>query len=335
MEQATTHRIVVPKRGGPDVLEFIDEIPPKPEAGEVRIRVATAGVSAFDLMVRSRSFPGFPKVPFTPGCDIVGIVDELGEGVTSVEPGQMVAGGPFPSGGYTESICLPAPDLVPIPPGIDPAAAVCLVANYTTAHLMLHEVAKVEPGQHILVQGAAGGVGTATLDLGRLAGLEMYGTASPKNHELVAGFGATPIDYRNENVAERVRSLTGGGVDAVFDPIGGARQLWRSYRTLRKGGCLVWFGVAAIKSKGIWVIPTSLATRLFLSLLPDGKHAPLTPDLEKIDHKPRLAELLDLLAAGKLQPVVAERIPLREAGRAHALLERGGHAGRVVLVNDQ
>jgi NADPH2:quinone reductase len=217
---------------------------------------------------------------------------------------------------------------------VDPAEAVCVVVNYLTAHMAMHRTANIRSGERILVHGAAGGVGTALLELGKLAGLEMYGTASKYNHELVSALGATPIDYRTEDFVERIRGLTGDGVDAVFDPIGGARQLWRSYRVLRKGGRLVWFGVAATKKEGLRVIPLTLLMRTLLALIPDGKQAPLAPDLGKDNawYRETLTELLDSLAAGKIKPVVAERIPLAEAARAHELLERGGYAGKVVLV---
>ncbi len=290
-------------------------------------------------MVRSISFPGFPKLPFTPGCDIVGVVDQPGEGVSTIEPGRVVAASTgLAGGGYAEFICLPAEDLVPVPQGLDPAEAVCVVANYITAHLAMHGTARVRSGERILVQGAAGGVGTALLELGRLAGLEMYGTASQYNHELVSAMGATPIDYRTEDFVERIRSLTGDGVDVVFDPIGGGRQLWRSYRALRKGGRLVFFGVAASKKQGWRVIPMSVLMRFLLSLLPDGRSAPLMQDAgttaarDKSWYRQTQSELLDHLAAGKIAPVVAERFPLAEADRAHQLLERGGYAGKVVLL---
>jgi NADPH:quinone reductase-like Zn-dependent oxidoreductase len=276
-------------------------------------------------------------VPFTLGADVVGVADKLGEGVSTVEPGQTVAGATFCHGGlggYAEYICLPASELVPVPPGVDPAEAVCVVVNYLTAHMALHRTARIRSGERILVHGAAGGVGTALLQLGKRTGLEMYGTASVVNHELVSALGATPIDYHTEDFVERIRSFTGDGVDAVFDPIGGARQLRRSYRTLRKGGRLVWFGVAATKKEGLRVIPATILMRSLLALLPDGKQAPLTPDLGKDNawYRATLAELLDLLAAGKIAPVIAARIPLAEAARAHELLERGGCAGKVVLI---
>jgi NADPH:quinone reductase-like Zn-dependent oxidoreductase len=212
---------------------------------------------------------------------------------------------------------------------------------YLTAHLMLHRTANVQPGERILVHGAAGGVGSALLELGRVAGLEMYGTASKYNHELVSGLGAAPIDYRTEDFVERIRMLTGDGVDVVFDPIGGARQLWRSYRALRKGGRLVWFGVAAATKSGLRVIPLTLLTVALLKLLPGGKQTPLAPNLAEFApahldwYRETLAELLGLLAASKINPVVAERFPLTEAARAHDLLERGGYAGKVVLVANE
>jgi NADPH2:quinone reductase len=328
-------RVVVTRHGGPDVLRVMEEDLPEPKPGEVRVKVEAAGVSAYDLMFRrSRALPGTPKVPFTLGEDVVGVVDKLGEGVSGFEPGQRVAGGTFSlgvGGGYAESLCMTASEWVPVPPGVDPVEAVCLVVNYCTAHTMLHHAAKVKEGERILVHGAAGGVGTALLELGGLAGLEMFGTASKHNHELVSSLGATPIDYRTEDFVRRVRELAGDGVDVVFDPIGGAGQLWRSYRTLRKGGRLVWFGVAATKRRGMRVIPLTLLMRSLLALIPDGRKVPLAPNAGKYVAQ-TLPELFHLLAAGRLKPVVAARIPLVEAARAHELLEGGQYAGKVVLV---
>jgi NADPH:quinone reductase-like Zn-dependent oxidoreductase len=334
------HRVVVTRHGGPDVLQVVEEDLPEPGAGEVRVKVLAAGVSAYDLMFRrSGSLPGTPTVPFTLGEDVVGVVDKLGEGVSTVKSGQTVAGYPR-GGGYAEFICLPAGELVPVPSGLDPAEAVCLVTNYLTAHLMLHRTANVQSSERVLVQGAAGGTGSALLELGKLAGLVMYGTASKHNHELVSTLGATPIDYHTENFVDRIRSLTGDGVDAVFDPVGGARQLWRSNRALRKGGQLVWFGVAATKNEGLRVIPLTMLMVFLLKLIPDGRQLPMTPNLAEFVpahndwYRETLAELLDLLAAGSIKPVVAERIPLIEAARAHELLEHGGYAGKVVLVTN-
>ena len=344
------HRVVVSRHGGPDVLQVVEEDIPEPGAGEVRVKVLAAGVSAFDLIYRRWGrLPGSPRLPFTLGEDVVGVVDKLGTGVSSLEPGQTVAGGTGflgVGGGYAEFICLLDSELVPVPSGVDPAEAVCLVVNYLTAHQHLHQIGKVRSGERILVHGAAGGVGTALLQLGKLAGLEMYGTASKHNHQLVSALGATPIDYRTEDFVERIRSLTGDGVDVVVDPVGGARHLWRSYRALGKGGRLVWLGNAATNKQGLRVGPLRIlvwGTRgllmvFLLRLIPDGKQAPTPPTLGKFAkahnewYRETLTELLDSLAVGRIKPVVAERIPLAEAARAHELLERSGHAGKVVLV---
>ena len=334
MAERTNRRVVIARRGGPEVLEVVEEGLPHPGAGEVRVRMLAAGVSAHDLMLRSRSFPGFPKPPFTPGVDVVGVVDEAGDGVSGFEKGDRIAALLPEEGGYAEYLCLPADRAVAVPPEADPAAAVCVVANYLTASAMLHRGARVRRGERVLVHGAAGGVGSALLQLGSVAGLEMYGTASAHKHEAVSSLDATPIDYRSDDFVDRIRALTGDGVDAVFDPIGGWRQLWRSAAALRKGGRLVWFGVAASGREGIRVIPQSLLARLVISLAPNGKSAPMPPNPGKpIEwYRSTLGELLGMLAAGDLAPIVADRIPLTEAERAHRLLEAGRYAGKVVLV---
>lgn len=189
MKSTKYRRIVVREHGGPDVMQVVEEKVPRPGPGEVRVQVLAAGVSALDLMVRRSRFPGFPKVPFTPGVDIVGVVDEVGDGVSTTEPGQRIGALLGYEGGYTETICLPDEVVVPLPDGLDPAEAVCIVANYLTAENMLQRAAAVKSGERILIQGAAGGVGTALLELGSIARLEMYGTASEHNHELVRSMG--------------------------------------------------------------------------------------------------------------------------------------------------
>jgi len=334
------HRVVVARHGGPDVLRAVEEDVPEPQVGEVRVKVQAAGVAALDpVFRRSGSLPGSPRVPFTPGADVVGVVDKLGEGVSTVEPGERVAGWTFGhGGGYAEYICRPASQLVPVPSGLDPAEAVCIVENYLTAHLYLHRTACVRSGERILVHGAAGGIGTALLQLGKLTNLEMYGTASKYNHELVSALGATPIDYHTEDFVERIRSLTGDGVDVVFDLISGAKQLLRSHRTLRKGGRLVMLGSVGASKGGMGAILLSGLTILLLKFIPDSRRVPLSPNMLKFPHthndwyRETLAALFASLAAGRIKPVVAGRIPLVEAARAHELLERGGYAGKVVLV---
>lgn len=332
------HRIVVSERGGPEVLELIEERIPVPKAGQVRVKVAAAGVSGFDLLVRSISFPGNPKPPFTPGEDVAGVVDALGDGVTDLAVGQRVAGWALgDQGGYAEYVCWPSDCFVPVPDNLDAAVAVTMVVNYLTAHLYLHQTADVQRGERILVHGAAGGLGSALVQLGGLAGLEVYGTASTHNQDVVSALGATPIDYRTEDFVARIHELTGDGVDAVFDTVSGVRQLWRSYRAVKKGGRLVPVGSAAIKTGGMKVIPLGVLAAVALKLVPDGRGVPLSPNMMTYPKahpdwfRTTLAELLDLAAKGTIQPLIDERFPLAEAARAHELLTHGRHAGKVVL----
>src|SRR5581483_9070650 len=185
--------------------------------------------------------PETPRVPFTPGWDLIGAVDRLGAGVAGFEPGQMVAALPI-SGAYAEFVCLPPRELVPVPSGLDPAEAVSLVLNYVTAYQMLHRSATVRPGQRALIHGAAGGVGSALLQLGRLAGLTMYGTCSARGAAVVSGLGGFPIDYQHLDFVQEIRRLAGEGVDVVFDGIGGT-HIWRSRAALRPGGRVVAYGL--------------------------------------------------------------------------------------------
>jgi len=234
-------RIIVTRYGGPDALRVVEEERPEPQAGEVRVRVMAAGVSLPDLMAREGVHPETPLVPFTPGWDLVGMVDRLGDGVSGIEPGQIVAAMPI-SGAYAEFVCLPPRELVPVPSGLDAAEAVSLVLNYITAYQMLHRSAKVRPGQRVLIHGAAGGVGAALLQLGRLAELEMYGTCSSRGASAVSALGGIAIDYQHQDFVEEIQRLTSEGVDVVFDSIGGT-HIWRSRKALRPGGRVVAYGL--------------------------------------------------------------------------------------------
>lgn len=214
-------RIIVTHYGGPDVLQVVEEECSEPKDGEVRVRVLAAGVSLPDVMAREGVHPETPPVPFTPGWDFVGVVDRLGNGVSGIEPGRIVAALPI-HGAYAEFVCLPQRELVPVPPGLDPAEAVSLVLNYITTYQMLHRSAKVKSGQRVLIHGAAGGVGTALLQLGGVAKLEMYGTCSSRSAPAVSDLGGIPINYQQQDFVKEIRRLTGDGVDVVFDPIGGS-----------------------------------------------------------------------------------------------------------------
>ncbi len=244
----THQRIIVTHYGGPDALQVVAEELPEPKNGEVRVRVQAAGVSLPNIMMREGIHPETPRLPFTPGWDLVGMVDRLGGGISGLEPGRIVAALPI-SGSYAEFVCLPQHELVPVPPGLDAAEAVSLVLNYVTAYQMLHRSAKVRPGQRVLIHGAAGGVGSALLQLGRLAGLEMYGTCSARGASTVSDQGGTSIDYQQLDFVNEIHRLTGEGVDVVFESIGGT-HIWRSRNALRPGGTVVAYGLTGSLREG-------------------------------------------------------------------------------------
>ncbi len=341
MQGGKGFRIVVPKRGNADVMQWIEGELPTPKANEARIRIEAVGVSGYDLMLRRYRFPGFPKTPYTPGEDVVGIVDAVGEEVADLMPGQRVAGWTFgEGGGYAEYVCRPVDTLVPVPARVLPTTAAALITNYLTAELTLTHTVKAKPGERIFVQGASGGLGSALLELGKLAGHDMYGTATGDRLEYIKSLGATPIDYRNENRVRRLKKLTGGGVDIVIDLVGGPIGLWRSYRSLRAKGRLSMLGMVSTSRWGIWIIIPSIMVLGLLSLWPSSKKTPVSPSMlsypaKNLDwYREALTRLFALAAQGEIKPKIAAELPLRNAVEAQELLGRRGVKGKVVLVAD-
>ena len=329
-------RVLITRFGGPEVLRVVEEATlPEPLAGEVRVKVRAASATFTDTMVRKGIYYGLKeKPPFSPGYDLVGVVDAVGDGVTGLETGQMVADLTV-LGAYTEYICRPADSLVPVPAGLDPAEAVSLVLSYVTAHQMLHRTARVERGRKVLVHAAGGAVGTALLQLGKLLDLEMYGTASVSKHDLVTSLGATPIDYRSEDVVERIRALTGDGVDAAFDAVGGD-SFKRSFRSLRKGGTLVAYGFYDNAMGKGGSVPIDYLKVMLWNILPNGRSSAFYSIGGLRKKKPEwfredLAALFDLLARGEIEPVIEKRMRLEDAARAHELIEEASVKGRIVL----
>src|SRR5689334_11491364 len=241
-------RVVVDHFGGPEVLTTVEDDVPRPGAGEVLVRVLAAGVSFTDAQLRAGTYFGVPKPPFTPGYELVGVVEELGPGCSRLREGDRV-GALTVWGAYAERVCVPEANAVEVPEDLDPAEVVSLVLPYMTAYQLLHRTAQVQPGESVLVHGAAGRVGTAVLELAALAGIRVYGTASARDRALVERLGGVAIDYRHEDFLARVRELTGDGVDVVLDGIGGPLSL-RSFRALRPGGRLVIFGGYQILADG-------------------------------------------------------------------------------------
>jgi NADPH2:quinone reductase len=344
----TNTRIIVDHYGGPDAIRVIQEQCPQPRPGEVRVRVLAAGVSLPDVMAREGIHPETPPVPFTPGWDLVGVVDQLGEGVSGIQLGQIVTALPI-HGAYAEFVCLPQGELVPVPQGLDAAEAVSLVLNYITAYQMMHRSAHVKQGQRVLIHGAAGGVGSALVQLGHIEKLEMYGTCSARTAQAVSDLGCTPIDYKNQDFVQEIHRLTSDGVDAVFDPMGGA-HLWQSRSTLRRGGNVVGYGlITSIRGEGLnssrpgrrqrFRGTPIFAMYIVGSRLLPGRKRVVPYSIQTLKRlKPEwfrqdLIALLDLLKEQKLKPIVAQRFPLVEARKAQEMLVQGGVIGKIVLVN--
>ena len=323
-------RIVVARRGGPEVLRVAEEDLRPPAAGEVRVRVLAAAVSLPDVEARYGRSPFPPKLPFTPGYAIVGAVDAAGAGVTQAQAGDRVAALTV-YGGYAEYVVVAEKKLIPVPAALDPAEVVPLILNYIVAYQTLHRSAQVKTDQTALIIGASGGIGTALLQLGRLAGLKMYGLASASKHAALGEYGAEPIDYRTEDFVQVIRQMAPGGLDAVFDGMGGD-YLPRGFGLLKRGG--VWVSYANPRSlRGMVHL---LGRVLWYNLRPDGRRVALYgTGASNLDRRPFLedwAALFRLLAEGRIKPIIAARFPLLAAARANALLESGQATGSIVLL---
>ncbi|HVP20773.1 MAG TPA: medium chain dehydrogenase/reductase family protein [Anaerolineaceae bacterium] len=323
--------VVVTQKGAPDVLKIVENDLREPAAGEARIKVLATSVGGTDIAYRNGTSPLAPKIPFVPGYEILGIVDALGAGVANIAVGDRVAA-LTGHGGNSEYIYLAKEHLVPVPPSLDAAEAVILVLNYVTAYQMLHRIAKVKAGDKVLVVGASGGVGTALLELGKLANLKMYGTASTSKHSLLTRYGAIPIDYHSQDFVQAIRQAEPAGLDFVFDGVGGD-YFERSFGLLRKGGKLVEFAIA----RGWSGLVFGLARIALLNLLPNGKSVAFygISAVYASNKRPFMEDLpllFKMLSEGQIKPVIAEKLPFLETARGHALLENGKVSGNIVLL---
>jgi NADPH:quinone reductase-like Zn-dependent oxidoreductase len=263
--------VVLPGPVEPEGLQLHTRPMPEPGPGQVLMAVEASGVSFAEQQMRRGKYYDQPPFPFVPGYDLVGTVATTGAGV---DPG--LRGHRFAVltkvGGWASHVVADAGDLVAVPDGVGAAEAETVVVNGITAWQMLHRVAGARAGMTVLVHGANGGVGSTLVQLARRAGIAVIGTASPRHHDAVRALGATPVDYRDPDLAARVRELAPGGVDAVFDHVGG-EGIVDSFRLLARGGTLVSYGTAATRDvPGSSRAPVlKLLARLVLwNLLPNG-----------------------------------------------------------------
>lgn len=335
---ATYRAVVADRSGGPDVLR-VEHRPLRPPAThEVRIAVLAASVSRPDVTARQGSglYSGTrlskARPPYVPGYSVVGDVDAVGSGVSGVAVGDRV-GALTVVGGYTEYLHWPGNRLIPVPPALAPDDAVPALLNFIVAYQSLFRRARALPGERALIVGASGGIGTAVLQLGALAGVEMVGLASTAKHATVRSLGATPVDYRSDDVMAELHAAAPDGFDVVVDGMMRPDGIQRGLVLLRRGGRLVTYGEPAGFADLRAVLRMCVACRL----RPDGRSCHLYgTSLYSMGvqepYRRDWATLFRLMEQGRIRPVIDRRLPLDEAAHAHALLEQGAVTGNVVLV---
>jgi len=322
--------------GDPDGLEVVDAPLPTAGRGEVRVRVLASSVEYTDVTIRRHVYPWVRRrPPFVMGYDVIGEIDQLGDGVSGLQLGDRVADMTV-LGSNAAYRTLRADRVTRVPTDVDATEAATLILSWTTAYQLLHRTARVQRGQRVLVQGAAGAVGQALLVLGRMVGLELWGTARGAHAALVRELGAAPIDYQGEDFTR----VLPDGFDVVFDGIGedGYR---RSFAALKRGGLLCAYGyTAGVQAQRRMLTMLMWVGRLYLwRWLSGGKRArgysinvmrALHPGWFRED----LQRLFAMLATGTIRPRVANRISFDEIADAHRRLEAGGLDGKLVLCPD-
>lgn len=323
------------EKGGPKVLQIQEHDLREPSSGEYRIKVLAVPVCLPDVQARYGMTPYAPRFPFVPGYAIIGDVDAIGAGIqdTRISIGDRVAALTV-RGGYAEYLYLKKDQLIPAPLALNPAEMAVLILNYIVAYQVLHRSARVKAGDTVLIIGASGGIGTAFLQLGQLAGLKMYGLASASKHARLAEYEAKLIDYHRPDCMEILREAEPDGFDAVFDGMVGD-YVEKGLSLLGKGGTYVQYG-NPLSLRGM----INLITRTILfNLFSSGKKAKIYGTSFSIfGRRPFLEDwsaLFKLLAERKIKPVIEHRYPLLEAAAANARLESGQVTGNLVLLSPE
>ncbi|MGW5665275.1 medium chain dehydrogenase/reductase family protein [Streptomyces sp. NPDC003758] len=334
--------VVLPGKVEPEGLQLRQGAVPAAGPGQVVVRMEATGVSFAEQQMRRGRYYDQPHFPFVPGYDLVGTVMATGDGVPSGLAGTRVAA-LLKVGGWATHVVVDAADLVPVPDGIGAAQAETVVINGITAWQMLHRKARVRAGQTVLVHGANGGVGSVLVQLAHAAGVQVIGTASARHHAALREAGVTPIDYRTENIPARVRELAPGGVDAVFDHIGG-RSIIDSWRLLAPGGTLVSYGSASTRDdegSKQWPVLKLLGRVWLWNALPSRRRAyffnvwagkALFRNRFRARLRADLTEVFTALHRGDITPAIAAQLPLNRIAEALRLAESGTVSGKVVLV---
>jgi NADPH:quinone reductase-like Zn-dependent oxidoreductase len=324
--------LVITRTGPPEVLRVEERPEPEPGPGQVKVRVRAAGINFADTMARQGLYPDAPKPPSVVGYEFAG----------ELESGERVLGG-CRFGGYAEYVVTDETNVMPLPDDWSFEQGAAMPVNYATAWAGLARYGNVQPGERVLLQAAAGGVGIAATQIAKLRGAEVFGTASAAKHDAIRGFGVDhAIDYREQDFVKEVRRITGEKepLDLVMDAIGGA-SFGKSFSLLRPGGRLVAFGASAVTSgerrSVAKALKTMARTRIFhpMPLMSESKAVIGLNMLTLWDSKGTLDEYFEALAPlaqdGSLQPVVAEAFPLEEGPAAHRYIAERKNVGKVVL----
>ena len=345
--------LVLTKHGAPGVLKIRELPAPEPKAGEVRVRVRFAGLNFADVQARVGLYPDAPKPPCVVGYEVAGELDALGAEVSGLRVGDRVAAMTH-FGGQAEQVCVPASQVFPLPAALTLEQGAALPVNFLTAHHLLHQVGRVKQGDRVLIHQAAGGVGTAALQLGKLAGLVMFGTASAQKHDRLRQLGLQhPIDYRvpkgaaatseAAHVRAEIEALAGPrGLRLVIDPIG--PDSWKQgYAMLEPGGQLLVFGFSAMVSGA-----TRNPFRVVSQVLQVPRYSPLKVmgDNRSVGGVnmgapefwanpalvgPQLQTLVRLAGEGAIAPLIDRVFPLDQGAEAHAYVQSRQSFGKVLL----
>jgi len=322
--------IQISQTGSFEVLEYVDVDTPTPGRGQVLVKVESISVNLTDVMVRKGIHPMMPPLPTIPGLDFSGVVESVGEGVTQVRPGQNVV--VIGEKCYAEYALASAGSVIPTPEGIDMDAAAAFPVNYLTAYHMLHTMGHVEAGQTILVYAAAGGVGTAIIQLAKLAGVTVIGlTSSDVKARYTKEQGIDHIiNYKTENVTQRVKEITDGkAVNLILDSVAG-EAFNRNFEMLAPLGQIIWFGMAA-------GVPPENLVEQFVSNFEKGVGVRVFHLLYSVaePYPDLMAQSIEMmfkyLIEKKIEPHIHERIPLSDAARAHEMLENQIVTGKLIL----
>ena len=335
-------QVWITRKGAPDVLAVREAPDPTPADGQVRVRVAAAGVNFADILARMGLYPDAPALPCVVGYEIAGTVDAVGAGVTTCKAGDRVMA-LTRFGGYSDVVVAPAGQAIPIPASLSMEKAAAIPVNYLTSWIMLVRLGNLRAGERLLIHAAAGGVGQACLQLGRWRGAEIFGTASASKHDRLRQLGVHHcIDYHTQDFEQEIRRLTGGrGVDLITDAVGG-KSFRKSYRSLAPMGRLFLFGASSLAPKTRFSL---LAALRGLLAMPAFRPLPLMNDNRGVfgvnmghlwDHaatlRAILVEILALVERGVLAPLVDRTFPFDRAADAHAYLQARQNFGKVLLV---